>query len=74
MLVGPSGGGKTVTYRTLKLALTKMQLKVNTHVINPKAVDMGQLYGRYNEHTHEWNDGILAYLVRELVKEESAEK
>jgi dynein heavy chain len=32
------------------------------------------LYGRYNEQTHEWNDGVLANLVRELVRDESGER
>lgn len=53
MLVGPTGGGKTVTYTVLKHALTSLQqngfYKVNTHVINPKSVTMGQLYGMFNE-------------------------
>ena len=35
---------------------------------------MGQLYGQFNEQTHEWTDGVLAYIVRETVKDESGEK
>lgn len=53
MLVGPTGGGKTATYTCLEKALTSLQshgyYKVNTHVINPKSVNMGQLYGMFNE-------------------------
>ena len=52
MLVGPTGGGKTSTYTVLRNALTSLQnngfYKVNTHVINPKSVNMGQLYGMFN--------------------------
>lgn len=52
MLVGPAGGGKTATYTVLRNALTSLQnsgyYKVNTHVINPKSVTMGQLYGMFN--------------------------
>ena len=52
MLVGPAGGGKTATYTVLRNAITSLQnngfYKVNTHVINPKSVNMGQLYGMFN--------------------------
>lgn len=52
MLVGPAGGGKTETYCVLRNALTSLQnegyYRVNTHVVNPKSVTMGQLYGMFN--------------------------
>jgi len=52
MLVGPAGGGKTSTENVLRNALTSLHAegyyKVNTHVINPKSVTMGQLYGMFN--------------------------
>lgn len=52
MLVGPAGGGKTETYSVLRNALSSLQgegyYKVNTHVLNPKSVTMGQLYGMFN--------------------------
>ena len=53
MLVGPTGGGKTATYKILKSSLSSLEdrgfYKVNTHVINPKSINMGQLYGMFNE-------------------------
>jgi dynein heavy chain len=48
---------------------------VHLHVLNPKSIKIpSQLYGDYNESTHEWSDGILAYTVRECVKDQSTEK
>uniref|UniRef100_A0AAY5F6G0 Dynein heavy chain hydrolytic ATP-binding dynein motor region domain-containing protein n=1 Tax=Electrophorus electricus TaxID=8005 RepID=A0AAY5F6G0_ELEEL len=73
MLVGPAGGGKTATYRALADALTALCLAghahpsyrpVRTHVLNPKAVSMGELYGEVNPLTLEWRDGLMARCVR----------
>ena len=47
--------------------------KVHTHILNPKAITMGQLYGNINEQTKEWTDRILANMVRETVKDQSGE-
>ena len=54
MLVGPTGGGKTVCYRILQHALSQMQMQfptdprfanIITKVLNPKSISMGELYG-----------------------------
>lgn len=49
MLVGPTGGGKTETYKVLSSAMTSLankgEAKVHNHILNPKSIKMGQLYG-----------------------------
>ncbi|XXQ30104.1 AAA+ ATPase domain-containing protein [Plasmodiophora brassicae] len=72
MVVGPTGGGKTGNIATLQKALNRLAdggldefLRVKTHVLNPKSIKMGQLYGQFDEATHEWTDGILAFVMRQ---------
>merc|ERR1719191_2611264 len=74
MLVGPTGGGKTSNFRTLQHACTAMATeeagsyqKVVTHILNPKAIPQAQLYGAFDEVTHEWSDGIASEQVRTAV-------
>ena len=46
--------------------------EVHSKFINPKAVALGELYGKFDENTHEWTDGILALAVRSFAKSRSS--
>ena len=79
MLVGPTGGGKTKCYKTLQQAMGKLREEedfeaVKTFILNPKSITMGQLYGQFDDITHEWSDGIVANGMRDFVVDTSPEK
>ncbi|TPX59753.1 hypothetical protein SpCBS45565_g07659 [Spizellomyces sp. 'palustris'] len=84
MLVGPTGGGKTSCCRVLAKSLSALQgkkapngkefQKVRVHVLNPKSITMGQLYGEFDPQTHEWSDGILSALMREGAEDTTPDK
>ena len=75
MIVGPTGGGKTSNYKVLGAAMSSIKSQpgfndVFFHILNPKAIKMGQLYGQFDDLTHEWTDGILANMIRNCVKDQ----
>jgi dynein heavy chain, axonemal len=79
MLVGPTMAGKTSSYRALAGAMTELQHlkrfeRVRTVVLNPKSITMGQLYGDFDDNTHEWTDGVLACYMRECSEDTSPDK
>ncbi|KAH6567387.1 hypothetical protein BASA60_009078 [Batrachochytrium salamandrivorans] len=84
MLVGPTGGGKTSCLRVLSRSLSSLQgklapngttfQKVKVNTLNPKSITMGQLYGEFDQQTHEWSDGILSCLMREGVEDTSPDR
>ncbi|XP_078503488.1 dynein axonemal heavy chain 14 [Lissotriton helveticus] len=47
--------------------------KVETFIINPKCVTLGELYGEIDPNTMEWSDGLLAAAVRKFAKHSNRE-
>uniref|UniRef100_A0A674K3D0 Dynein heavy chain hydrolytic ATP-binding dynein motor region domain-containing protein n=1 Tax=Terrapene triunguis TaxID=2587831 RepID=A0A674K3D0_9SAUR len=69
MIVGNTGSGKTVTWRTLQATMSALcrsgDAAYNLEFpLNPKAVSLGELYGEYDLSTGEWTDGILSSVMR----------
>ena len=69
MMVGQTVSGKTEIENVLAGALAAAAdganyLPVHIHKMNPKSIRQGELYGDFDESTHEWSDGILALTVR----------
>jgi dynein heavy chain len=69
-------------YRALQASLTSLRQQgsrdqghqvVHTHALNPKALNMGELYGQYNLATDEWADGLASSLIRAAVGDTSAD-
>ncbi|CAM9101409.1 unnamed protein product [Chrysoparadoxa australica] len=67
MIVGPTGGGKTLILETLKNArLPCENVVVKMFVLNAKKQPLNDLYGTMDPVTRDWTDGVLSRLFREL--------
>ncbi len=69
MTVGLPPCGKTSINNALSIMLDKLQngdemTPVTKYIMNPKSIPKSNLYGCFDENTHEWSDGILAISVR----------
>jgi dynein heavy chain len=46
-------------------------VQVRYRVLNPKCINMGELYGEFNPLTQEWHDGLASSVMREFAAEDS---
>uniref|UniRef100_A0A8C9QGL1 Dynein axonemal heavy chain 10 n=1 Tax=Spermophilus dauricus TaxID=99837 RepID=A0A8C9QGL1_SPEDA len=68
MIVGPTGGGKSVVINALCQAQTKLGLVTKLYILNPKAMSVIELYGILDPNTRDWTDGVLSNIFREINK------
>uniref|UniRef100_UPI000FC45FB7 Dynein axonemal heavy chain 10 n=1 Tax=Bos taurus TaxID=9913 RepID=UPI000FC45FB7 len=68
MVVGPTGGGKSVVINALCQAQTKLGLVTKLYILNPKAMSVIELYGILDPTTRDWTDGVLSNIFREINK------
>ena len=66
MVVGPTGGGKSVVINALARAQTKLGLNTKLYILNPKACSVIELYGVLDPVTRDWTDGLLSNIFREI--------
>ena len=66
MVVGETGGGKSVIINTLARAQTAMGSNTKLHVLNGKSIPVSELYGVLDPETRDWTDGLLSCTFREL--------
>ena len=80
MIVGKTGAGKSAAWKVLKEAMGQLCKdgkgegefqKVEVYTINPLALSNDEIYGCFDPGTHEWTDGILARVMRNICKDDS---
>nr|XP_039247972.1 dynein heavy chain 6, axonemal-like [Styela clava] len=53
---------------------TRRKRNIESYCLNPKCMQLGELYGQTDPNTLEWSDGLLAHFVRKIAKEMSGNK
>jgi dynein heavy chain len=72
-LIGPTGCGKTETWKTLLDCCKSIGEDGMWEQANPKSVTSDELYGIMTK-TKEWKDGLIAVIMRNMSKEQNGYK
>ncbi|EPX73119.1 dynein heavy chain Dhc1 [Schizosaccharomyces octosporus yFS286] len=67
IIYGSSGSGKTLVWKNLLNALSRLLIKTEHYVISPKSIDKDSLFGTLDLTTHEWTDGIFTKILRSAI-------
>ena len=68
MMVGPTGCGKSAAWKILLEALEKIDgVKGESYIVDPKAINKDDLYGRLDSTTAEWTDGVFTGILRRII-------
>ncbi|GKT34970.1 Dynein beta chain, ciliary, partial [Aduncisulcus paluster] len=73
MLIGDAGVGKSKCWGTLANSYRIQGKKIQTPVINPKAVTTREMYGYVQSATREWRDGLFSCIMRDLANQPNTE-
>ncbi|CAD2104163.1 Dhc93AB [Plasmodium vinckei petteri] len=74
-IMGEAGCGKTTLFNMLlEYQKTKLNLKTVSIKINPKAINIDDLYGSVHMKTREWKDGVFSKYMRSYSKNDDYDK
>lgn len=74
MLVGPCGCGKSAAWKVLLEALQRVdKVKGDSYIVDPKAITKDELYGRLDNTTLEWTDGVFTSILRRIISNQRGE-
>jgi dynein heavy chain 1 len=74
MMVGPTGCGKSQSWRILLETLERIDgIKGVSYIIDPKAISKDELYGKLDSTTAEWTDGVFTLILRKVIDNQRGE-
>ena len=74
MMVGQSGTGKSAAWKILLEALQLIDnIKGESYIIDPKAVNKDNLYGKLDQTTLDWTDGVFTGTLRKILDNQRGE-
>jgi dynein heavy chain len=62
-IIGPPGCGKTTVWKTLLQSLKRFGQDGEVDTLNPKAVNVDELFGCYTK-SKEWRNGVLSVILK----------